>query len=176
MARTEFLPDGISPKLLPRRQRELFTPVDCMVGLQPISLYMKIHRITPQNAIWFCTPTSLILHPLLISDSQVLVFWVSLMNNCTLSRGDSIWAVLLVSQTQHQIEALQYMWAITPYQVIKLGAIVAEGAGVMAYVLPEGLYIPVLLHYHRLAHHALQSCILASCWAGLPPSRQHGAG
>lgn len=63
--------------------------------------------------------------------------------------------MLLVSQTQHQIEALQYVWAITPYRVIKLTAIIVEGAGAMAYVLLEGNYIPVLLPYHRLAHHAL---------------------
>lgn len=63
--------------------------------------------------------------------------------------------MLLVSQNQHHIEALQYVWAITPYQVIKLRAIVAEGAGVMAYVLLDGNYIPVLLPYHRLVHHAL---------------------
>lgn len=52
---------------------KLFTPMDCEVGLQPIDLEVKIH-MTPENAVWFCTLTSLLmLHLLLISDSQVLV-------------------------------------------------------------------------------------------------------
>lgn len=50
-------------------EMELFTPMDCEVGLQPIDLDVKIH-MTPENALWFCTLTSpLMLHPLLISDS-----------------------------------------------------------------------------------------------------------
>ena len=74
---------------------ELFTLTDCTVGPQPISLDVKIHIITPESAIWFCTPTSaLILHPLLISDSQVLVFQVSLANTCISSIGDGIGTVL----------------------------------------------------------------------------------
>uniref|UniRef100_A0A8C3K197 ribonuclease H n=1 Tax=Calidris pygmaea TaxID=425635 RepID=A0A8C3K197_9CHAR len=83
-------------------------------------------------------PTSLILHPLLISNSRVFVFQVSLVNTCASSRGDSIGMLLLVLQTQHRIEvhsekaqaiALQSVWAITPHQVIKPEGIVGEGAG-----------------------------------------------
>lgn len=89
MVRIEILPDGISPKIVTTGQMELFTPTDCMVGPRPVSLDVKIHIITPENAVWFCTPTSpLILHPLLISNSRVLVFQVSLTNTCALSRGD----------------------------------------------------------------------------------------
>ena len=68
---------------------------------QPIRIDVTIHIITPEKAIWFSTPTSaLILHPLLITDFQVLVFLVFLMNTCALCRRDSTGMVLLVSQTQ----------------------------------------------------------------------------
>lgn len=143
------------------------------VGLRPVSLGEKIHIITPENGIWFCTPNSpLILHPLLRSDSWLFVFQISLRNTCALSRGDSIGTVLLVLQTQYGIEVqseetqavgLQSVWAITPCQVIKLGMVLAEGAGAMAYALLEGDDALVFLPYHRLAHCALWSCTTSTC-------------
>lgn len=74
--------------------------------------------------------------------------------------------MLLMSQTQHQIEvesekmqvtALQSAWAIIPSRVTKPGEIFAEGAGVAAYVLLED-DTPVFLSYQRLAHQALWPC------------------
>lgn len=143
---------------------ELFTPTDCVMGPRPITLDVHIRIVTAENAIWFCTPASPILHPLLISNSQVLVFQVSSTNICALSRGGSTETMLLVSQTPHRFEvqsekvqtrALLSMWAITSHQVIKPRIILAEGAGAMAYVLPEGEDTPVFLPCHKLACHAL---------------------
>lgn len=87
------------------------------------------------------------LHPLLISDSRVLVFQVSSVNTCVLSRGDSSGTMSLVSQTQHPTEVqseevqtttFQSVWAISPQQVVKPRVTPADGAGAAAYVLLEG--------------------------------------
>ncbi|XP_014809726.1 PREDICTED: uncharacterized protein LOC106895111 [Calidris pugnax] len=101
---------------------------------EPIGFWSK----ALQGSAIHHNPTSpLVLHPLLISNSQVFVFQVSLVNTCASSRGDSIGMLLLVLQTQHLIEvhsekaqaiALQSVWAITPHQVIKPKVTVAEGA------------------------------------------------
>lgn len=133
---TEVLPGGICPKMVTAGETELFTLMDCVVGPWPVGLDVKVHIITPKNTVWLCALSpALILHPLLISDSRVLVCQVSSMNTCTLPRGDTM---LLVSQTQRWIEvqsekagarALQTVWVINPHQVIKLWVILAEGAG-----------------------------------------------
>lgn len=131
-----------------------------MTGLKnhekPVGFWSKVLQGSTAHYI----PNSLLLHPLLISDSQVLVFQVSSRNTCALSRGDSIGTVLLLSRTQHRIEAhfdkaqaiaLQSVWSITPHQVIKPGVILAEGPGATAYILLEGDDTPVFLPYHRLS-------------------------
>lgn len=68
-----------------------------MTGLKnhekPVGFWSKVLQGSTTHYI----PNSLILHPLLISDSQVLVFQVSSRNTCALSRGDSIGMVLLLS-------------------------------------------------------------------------------
>ncbi|KAK2511509.1 hypothetical protein Q9233_016920 [Columba guinea] len=105
MVQIEILPDGISSKILTTGEMELFTPMDCEVGRRSINLDVKVHIITPENGVWLCPlTTSLTLHPLLISDSRVVVFQVSSMTTCALSRGDSIGTVLFVSQTQRHVE------------------------------------------------------------------------
>lgn len=62
--------------------------------------------------------------------------------------------VLLVLQTQHQIEAqsekvqataLQSVWAIAPHHIIEPRVILAGEAGATVYVLLEGDDTPVLL-------------------------------
>lgn len=131
---------------------ELFILMDCVVGLRPFSLDMRIHIVSPESAIWLCT--ALISHLLLISDSRVLVFQVSSMNTCVLPRGDGIGMVLLVLRTQHRIEvqsekvqatARQSVWAIAPHHVIKPRVILAGEAGATVCVLLEGDGTPVLL-------------------------------
>lgn len=72
MVRTEVLPDGVSSKML--EKVELFTPMDSVLGLQPINLEMTIYITTPDNTVWFCTLHSPLLRPLLASYSQVPVF------------------------------------------------------------------------------------------------------
>ncbi|OPJ66867.1 hypothetical protein AV530_016836 [Patagioenas fasciata monilis] len=83
---------------------ELFTPMDCEVGPQSLDTDVKIQVITSENAVWLSTMTSLNLHPLLVSDSRVLVFQVTSVNTCTFSRGDNVGTVLPMSRTQHCIE------------------------------------------------------------------------
>lgn len=95
---TEVLPGGICPKMVTVGETEWFTLMDCVTGPRPVGLDVEVHIITPKNTVWLCALTpDLILHPLLISDSRVLVCQVPSMNTRTLSRGDTI---LLVSQTQ----------------------------------------------------------------------------
>lgn len=88
------------------------------------------------------------------------------MVSCDLSRADSVGTMLLVSQTQHQIEiesekmqapGLQSVWAIIPSRVTKPGVIFDEGVGTAAYVILED-DTPIFLSYQRLAHQALWPC------------------
>ncbi|XP_075000724.1 uncharacterized protein LOC142079948 [Calonectris borealis] len=148
-------------------------------GPQPVSLDVKIHIITPENAAWFCTPTPLALHPLSISDAGVLVLQGPSRNTCAFSRGDSTGTVLPVSRTQQRVEAqsekaqataLQSVWAITPHQVIKSGAILAQGAGVTAHVLLEGDDTAVFLPYRRVGNGCTPRNITKSIGGGLSPS------
>lgn len=123
--------------------------------------------ITLDDAVWFCTLTfPLVLCPLLISCSWVLIFQVFFMVSCDLYRADNVGTMLLVSQTQHQIEvesektqatALQSLWAINPSWVTKSGVIFAEGAGAAAYVLLEDDTL-IFLSYQRLTHQILWPC------------------
>lgn len=110
-----------------------------------------------------------ILYPLIISYSQVLVFHVSLIISCALSRGGCNGTMLLVSQTRHPVKVqsekakatpLQSVWLITPFPVAKPGVILAEGAGATAYVSLHRDDIPVFLH--RLACCAFQACTIST--------------
>jgi len=67
------------------------------------------------------------------------------------------------------------VWALSPHQVIKPGAILAKGAGATVYMLLEGDDTPVLPH-HRLAHHPLQSCTRSTWFAVVFSSRYRALG
>lgn len=55
MVRIEVLPDGISPKISTTGKMELFAPMDCVVGLESVSVDIKIHVITVTNeCVWDC--------------------------------------------------------------------------------------------------------------------------